>query len=210
MTTGPITHCLIQLRAGDRDALDRLVPLIYEELKVVARAQLAKEATGHTLGPTALVHETYVRLAEREKLAPEDRHHFFAIATQAMRRVLIDHARARKRVKRGAGQIPVSMDEIDALMTEETADELVALDEALDRLAAANPRAAQVVERRFYGGLTLEETGESLGVSLKTVQRDWLLARAWLRKEIDGAREGGGGGGVGGDVGRGTSGLGTA
>jgi RNA polymerase sigma factor (TIGR02999 family) len=159
--------------------------LIYDELKIVARSQLAREATGHTLGPTALVHEAYVRLADREMLRPEDRRHFFAIAAQAMRRVLIDHARARKRAKRGSGQVAVELDEIQALMTENAADELVALDEALDRLAAANPRAAQVVERRFFGGLTLEETGESLGVSLKTVQRDWLLARAWLRKEID-------------------------
>lgn len=186
MSPGPITHWLTRLRAGDHDALDRLFPLLYDELKIVARAQLAREATGHTLGPTALVHEAYVRLAEREKLAPEDRRHFFAIASQAMRRILIDHARARKRVKRGAGQVAVPLDEmIQALMTDNSADELVALDDALDRLAAVNPRAALVVERRFFGGLTLEETGESLGVSLKTVQRDWLLARAWLRKEID-------------------------
>ncbi len=186
MTPGPITHWLTRLRAGDRDALDRLFPLLYDELKIVARAQLAREATGHTLGPTALVHEAYVRLADRERLAPEDRHHFFAIAAQVMRRILIDHARARKRLKRGAGQVAVSLDEIQGLMTDSAADELVALDDALDRLAAANPRAAQVVEWRFFGGLTLEQTAGSLGVSLKTVQRDWLLARAWLRKEIDG------------------------
>ncbi|MBK6489817.1 MAG: hypothetical protein IPF98_23825 [Gemmatimonadetes bacterium] len=102
-----------------------------------------------------------------------------------MRRILIDHARSRKRLKRGAGQTPVLLEEIVALMTDVAADELVALDEALDRLAALNPRAAQVVERRFFAGLTLEATAESLGVSLKTVQRDWLVARAWLRKEID-------------------------
>lgn len=186
MTPGPITHWLTRLRAGDRDALDRLFPLLYDELKIVAQAQLAREATGHTLGPTALVHEAYVRLADRERLAPEDRHHFFAIAAQVMRRILIDHARARKRLKRGAGQVAVSLDEIQGLMTDSAADELVALDDALDRLAAANPRAAQVVEWRFFGGLTLEQTAGSLGVSLKTVQRDWLLARAWLRKEIDG------------------------
>ena len=185
MTTGPITHWLNRLRAGEREALDQIFPLIYDQLKLVARNQLAREDIGHTLGPTALVHEAYMRLAEGENLLPEDRHHFFAIAAQTMRRILIDHARARKRQKRGLGQVAVPLDEIQALMTESAADELIALDEALDRLATANPRAAQVVERRFFGGLTLEETSTTLGVSLKTVQRDWLLARAWLRKEID-------------------------
>lgn len=189
MSTGPppppITHWLRRLRAGEPGALEQLFPLIYDELKVIAKAQLAREATGHTLGPTALVHEAYVRLAEREKLAPEDRRHFFAIAAQQMRRILIDHARHRKRAKRGSGQIAVPLDEIEVLMTDSAADELVALDDALTRLAVATPRAALVVERRFFGGLTLDETAQDLGVSLKTVQRDWLLARAWLRKEID-------------------------
>ncbi|MFN0179901.1 MAG: sigma-70 family RNA polymerase sigma factor [Gemmatimonadales bacterium] len=185
MTTGSITASLARLRAGEADALDQLFPLIYDDLRIVARAQLTREATGHTLGPTALVHEAYVKLGEREKLLPEDRRHFFAIAAQAMRRILIDHARSRKRIKRGAGQIAVPLEEIESLMTDDAADELVALDDALDRLAKANPRAALVVERRFFGGLTLEETAAGLDVSLKTVQRDWLLARAWLRKEID-------------------------
>lgn len=190
MTAGPITACLTRLRAGEPGALDQLFPLIYEQLKIVARSQLAREATGHTLGPTALVHEAYFKLAEREKLLPEDRRHFFAIAAQAMRRILIDHARARRRAKRGGGQAPLPLDEapeheIRALLTDDGADELIVLDAALERLAHANPRAAQVVERRFFGGLTLEETAASLDVSLKTVQRDWLLARAWLRKEID-------------------------
>jgi RNA polymerase sigma factor (TIGR02999 family) len=185
MAAGPITNCLARLRAGEHDALDELFPLIYEELKIVARAQLAREATGHTLGPTALVHEAYIRLANRERLLPEDRRHFFALTAQTMRRVLIDHARARKRAKRGSGQVAVPLEGIEALMTDQSADELLALDEALERLAAANPRAALVVERRFFGGLSLEEAAESLGVSLKTVQRDWLAARAWLRKEID-------------------------
>lgn len=183
--TDTISRSLHRLRAGDAGALDALFPMIYEELKGVARAQLRAEATGHTLGPTALVHEAYMNLARRTTLHPDDRAHFLNIAAQTMRRILIDHARARKRIKRGAGQAPVLLEEIHALMTDGAADELVALDEALDRLASLNPRAARVVERRFFAGLTLEETGESLGVSLKTVQRDWLVARAWLRKEID-------------------------
>jgi RNA polymerase sigma factor (TIGR02999 family) len=164
MDTGPISRCLVRLRSGDLDALDQLFPLIYDELKVVARAQLAREMIGHTLGPTALVHEVYVKLADREALLPADRRHFFAIAAQAMRRILIDHARSRGRVKRGGGQVPLPLDEIRALVTDEGADELIALDDALDRLAVFNPRAAQVVERRFFAGLTLEETAESLEV----------------------------------------------
>jgi RNA polymerase sigma factor (TIGR02999 family) len=179
-----VTECLERLRSGEVSAIDELLPLVYEQLRVMARAQLRREDTGATLGATALVHEAYFRLTEREQLAPKDRSHFFAIAAQSMRRVLIDQARARKRQKRGLGVVPISLDEVDALLTIEAADELTALDEALDRLEQVNARAARVVERRFFGGLTLEETAESLGVSLKTVHRDWLLARAWLRKEI--------------------------
>ncbi len=185
MNDDAISRALVRLRAGEARALDELFPLIYEELKGVARAQLAGEQTGHTLGPTALVHEAYVNLARRTQLRPEDRTHFLNVAAQTMRRVLIDHARSRKRLKRGAGEVPVLLEEIHAVMTDRAADELVALDDALARLAEANPRAAQVVERRFFAGLTLEETAEMLGVSGKTVQRDWLVARAWLRKEID-------------------------
>ncbi len=184
MADPSVTECLERMRAGDVHAIDRLLPLVYDQLRILARSQLRGEDTGNTLGATALVHEAYVRLTEREKLSPNDRSHFFAIAAQSMRRVLIDQARARKRQKRGLGAVPLQLDDVDALLTIEAADELTALDEALDRLAKANARAALVVERRFFGGLTLEETAETLGVSLKTVHRDWLLARAWLRKEI--------------------------
>jgi len=184
MTEPSVTECLELMRAGDAQAIDRLLPLVYDQLRLLARSQLRGEDTGSTLGATALVHEVYVRLTEREKLSPKDRSHFFAIAAQSMRRVLIDQARARKRQKRGLGAVPLPLEDVDALLTIEAADELTALDEALDRLAKANARAALVVERRFFGGLTLEETAETLGVSLKTVHRDWLLARAWLRKEI--------------------------
>lgn len=138
---------------------------------------------GHTLSATALVHEAYLRLAERERLTPEDRRHFFAIAAQTMRRVLIDHARARKRRKRGGDPAYVPF-EGELIASESAADDLLAMDRALERLATANERAARVVEYRFFAGLTLEETAASLDVSLKTVQRDWIIARAWLRKEI--------------------------
>ncbi len=178
-----VTTWLHRLREGDPDALGRLLPLVYDELRVLARSQLRGERTAHTLSATALVHEAYLRLTERDRLSPGDRRHFFAIAAQAMRRVLIDHARARKRIKRGGGQELVPLEESEFL-TSEAADELLSLDEALQRLTAANERAARVVEQRFFAGLTLEETADVLGVSLKTVQRDWMLARAWLRKEV--------------------------
>lgn len=179
-----VTTWLHRLRDGDPDALGRLLPLVYDELRVLAKAQLRGERATHTLSATALVHEAYLRLSDRDQLTPGDRRHFFAIAAQAMRRVLIDYARTRNRKKRGAGQAPESLDDHVAFLTDEAADELLALNEALERLARANERAARVVEQRFFAGLTLEETAEVLDVSLKTVQRDWLLARAWLRKEI--------------------------
>jgi RNA polymerase sigma factor (TIGR02999 family) len=183
--TGPVTSLLRSLQEGDAQALDRLVPLIYDELRALARSHLRGERGHHTLGPTALVHEAYLRLAAREALAPADRQHLFALAAQAMRRVLIDHARARNRKKRGSGQEAEPL-EPDLIMTDQVAEELELLDGALERLAAANPRAARVVEQRFFAGLTLEETAKALDVSLKTVQRDWTLARAWLRREIGG------------------------
>lgn len=185
MTTDrSVTACLDRLRAGETGALDLLLPLVYDELRALAGAQLRDERTGHTLSATALVHEAYVRLAARDQLSPRDRSHFFALAAQSMRRVLVEHARARRRQKRGEGRDAIPLHEVEALVGDQAADELIALDEALDRLARVSPRAAQVVERRFFAGLTLEEVAESLGVSSRTVKREWLRARAWLRKEV--------------------------
>jgi RNA polymerase sigma factor (TIGR02999 family) len=175
---------LVRLRDGDGEALDRLLPLVYDELRTLARSLLRNENPGHTLGATALVHEAYMRLARRNEIEPQDRTHFFAIAAQAMRRILIDHARLRGAQKRGSGQVALSLEHAGALLTDEGSGELLIIDEALERLGKANPRAAQVVERRFFAGLTLEETAASLDLSTKTVQRDWTLARAWLQKEI--------------------------
>lgn len=184
MFDSPVTQLLARIREGDAEALDQLLPLVYDELRSLARAQLRREDVGHTLGPTALVHEAYLRLVRIQGLDATDRGHFFAIAAQAMRRILIDHARARKRKKRGAGNVPLELDEVASLVSDDMADELVALDDALDRLNAASPRAARVVECRFFAGLTLQETADALDVSMKTIQRDWLSARAWLRKEV--------------------------
>jgi RNA polymerase sigma factor (TIGR02999 family) len=177
---------------ADRPA-DQLVARMYDELRALAHAHLRRERPGHTLGTTALVNEAYLRLAGQTALEPAERTRFFGIASNTMRRVLVDHARRRTRLKRGAGEASVSLDadgalaesvQADALLSEQEADELLALDGALDRLAAVNPRGSTVVQHRFFGGLTLDETADVLGVSAKTVQRDWLVARAWLRKEI--------------------------
>lgn len=166
---------------------DQLVPLVYEELRRMARRHLRGERRGHTLRTTALVHETYLRLAEQHGLSGDDRTRFLAAASNTMRRVLVDHARRRCRLKRGGGVEPVALEavrELAQLLSPEECRELVALDEALDRLAEAKPRAATAIQHRFFGGLDLDETADALGVSSKTVQRDWIVARAWLKKEV--------------------------
>lgn len=163
---------------------DALVPLVYNELRRLARRHLRTERPSHTLRTTALVHEVYLRLAEQHNLAGDERTQFFAAASTTMRRVLVDYARRHNRLKRGGGEEHVTLDEVAELLTDEDCAELVALDDALDRLTTMNPRAATVVQNRFFGGLSLDETADMLGVSAKTVQRDWIAARAWLRKEV--------------------------
>lgn len=189
---GEVTRWLARLRDGDRAALDRLVPLLYDELRRLARERLRGERPGHTLETTALVHEAYFRLLEQRRIDAGDRLDFFAVASNTMRRVLIDHARARKRHKRGGGADAVPLDDVEGLLSERAAEEALAVDAALDRLAADSPRAARVVELRIFGGLTLEEIATVLDVSSKTAQRDWEAARAWLRKEIRGELPGDG------------------
>ncbi len=181
-----ITVWLERWRGGDRGALAELVPLLYRELREVARRTLRRERTGHTLATTALVHEAYLRLLDQRKIGARNRVEFLAVAGHTMRRLLVDYARTRKREKRGGGQSALPLEEAEALLSETQADDLLVLDLALDRLAAANPRGGQVIELRFFAGLDLEETAQVLGVSLKTVQRDWLASRAWLRKELEG------------------------
>ncbi|HXI22173.1 MAG TPA: ECF-type sigma factor [Gemmatimonadales bacterium] len=160
-----------------------LVARHYDELRGLAHALLRRERPGHTLNTTGLVNEAYLRLAGQAGLSDAERGRFFAIATTTMRRILVDHARGRRRLKRGGGEVPVPLDEA-TWMSDAEAEELVALDDAMSRLEAVNPRGSDVVQYRFFGGLTLEETARLLGVSAKTVQRDWLAARAWLRKEV--------------------------
>ena len=184
MPSENVTELLERLRAGDDAALERLMPLLYDELHMLARSHLRQERRGHTLGATALVNEVYLKLVGQRAIDAGDRAQFFGIAGTTMRRVLCDYARTRKRLKRGSGQRPLPLEDVESFLSDEEADEVLALDEALDRLAAIDPRGSEVVQFRFFSGLTLEETAEALDVSLKTVQRDWTAARAWLRKEI--------------------------
>ncbi len=168
------------------DAVLDLIAQHYEELRSLARGLLRRERAGHTLDTAGLVNEAWLRLASQSGLSAPERTRFFGIAVTTMRRILVDHARARLRIKRGGGADPISLEdaESEALLTTEEADHLVILDEALERLEQVSPRAAEVVRYRFFGGLSLEETAALLDVSGKTVQRDWLAARAWLRKEV--------------------------
>jgi RNA polymerase sigma factor (TIGR02999 family) len=182
--SGDITEGLVALRRGEPGALDRLVPLLYDDLRRLARQRLRKERDGHTLDTTGLVHEAYLRLATQRQLAPSDRAEFFAAASNTMRRILVDYARARRREKRGGGRVAVPVEEAEPFLTEPAVDEALALDVALARLEAVQPRAARVFEQRFFGGLAVEEIALAQGVSTKTVQRDWDAARAWLRKEV--------------------------
>ncbi|MDF1504806.1 ECF-type sigma factor [Roseisolibacter sp. H3M3-2] len=167
-------------------SLDDVFPVVYEELRRVAHRHFRAEATGHTLGTTALVHEAYLELARLDRVRWAGRAYVLAAASRAMRRILIDHAVARRAQKRGGGAPSAALDDAVA-MAESRGDDLVALDEALERLAAANARCAQVVECRFFGGLSVEETAEALGTSPATVKRDWTLARAWLNRELGAA-----------------------
>ena len=175
---------LLQLWSGGRkDALDELLPLIYAELRRLASSYLRRERRDHTLQATALVHEAFLKLVDQRAVRWQNRAHFFGIAAQAMRRILVDHARARAAGKRGDGARPVALD--DAMLLTDAPDvDVLALDEALTRLAVLDPQQSRVVELRFFGGLTMDETAEVLHISPATVGRDWTLAKAWLYAEL--------------------------
>jgi len=179
----PITQVLAELRRGDPHAASRLMPLVYEELRALAGRYLRAEAGGHTLQPTALVHEAYLRLVDQTDADWQNRAHFFAVAAQAMRHILVDHARRRGAAKRGGDRRKLAPEVAEGVATERD-EYLLALDEALARLATFDPQHSRIVELRFFGGLTLEETAAVLGISPKTVQRDWIMARAWLHREV--------------------------
>ncbi len=182
-----VTELLKESARGDRAALDQLLPLVYNELRGIADRYLRRERPDHTLQTTALINEVYLRFAGQKGVRWQDRAHFFAAAATLMRRVLIDHARGSRYLKRGGGARKVALEEA-AVLSPERASDLVALDEALGRLAAVDARKARVVELRYFGGLSVEEAAEVLGVSQVTVMRDWALARAWLRREMGGGK----------------------
>jgi len=185
-STADVTHLLLAWRQGDASALDRLLPLVYEELRRLAHAQMRGEAPGEeVLQTTALVHEAFLRLAPGVDIAWQDRVHFYAICARVMRRILIDRARERRALKRGGDEGPVSLTNCMGVVPARDGD-LLALDEALGRLSTLQPRMGQVVELRFFAGLSVEEAAEVLGVSSKTVQRDWQVARNWLLCELNG------------------------
>lgn len=177
---GEVTRLLQAASGGEREALDRLLPLVYEELRMLAARQLGRERAGHTLGATALVHEAYVKLSAGGTCGATDRAHFLAIAARAMRQVLVDHARRRTRAKRGGGWERATLGDGDAAV-EFRPEEMLALDEALDEL---EPRQREIVEYRFFAGMEEREIAELLGVSERTVRRDWVKARAWLYRSL--------------------------
>jgi RNA polymerase sigma factor (TIGR02999 family) len=182
-----VSRLLLAWSEGDKAAMDQLMPLVYGELRRLAKHHMRRERAGHTLQTTALIHEAYLRLIDASQARLENRRHFFAVASRLMRQVLTDLARERGSHKRGGGAEQVSLDE--ALMVSEQRDEgLLALDEALSALAELDARKSQVVELRFFGGLSVEETAEALDVSVETVHRDWRLARSWLLRKLRGGK----------------------
>lgn len=181
--TEHFTELLRAHASGDEAALERLLPKVYDELRQIARGRLRHERADHTLGATELVHEAFFRLVRLERIDWRGRAHFLAIASQAMRNVLLDHAVNRGARKRGGGVRPVTLERVE-VAAEVPADELVALCEALEQLEQREPRQARVVECRYFGGLTLDETAEALGISPATVSRDWTIARAWLHAQL--------------------------
>ena len=178
-----ITQLLEDCSNGDRSALDKLTPLVYDELRRLAHNYLRRERPGHTLQTTALVHEAYLRLSDYREIRCQERAQFFAIAAQVMRRILVEHARARNRQKRGGNQARVPLDGV-VIVSQQRIEDVLALDEALTRLAANDDRKQRVVELRCFGGLENEEIAEVLSISVNTVIRDWNLAQAWLRREL--------------------------
>jgi RNA polymerase sigma factor (TIGR02999 family) len=183
---GELTNLLVEWGKGNQPALDRLLPHVYDELRTLARSYLRRERPGQTVQTGTLVHEAFVRLIDGQQVSWEGRAHFFGIAARLMRQILVDHARARDAVKRGAGEIAEPIDSALSVAVQAMDVSVIALDRALDQLAEIDPAAARVVELRFFGGLTDEETAEALGISTGTVKREWSMARAWLRRAIAG------------------------
>jgi RNA polymerase sigma-70 factor (ECF subfamily) len=185
-TSSELTRLLVEWRNGDEEALNTLFPLVYRELRRQARRYLRRERIGHTLQTTALIHEAYMRLVDQRSVRWQNRTHFFAVAAQLMRRILVDHARGHRRVKRGGSAARVPLEDALVVAADQLNIDVLALDYALTKLAAMEPRQSHVVELRFFSGLSIEETAAALHVSPATVKNDWNIAKAWLRREMAG------------------------
>lgn len=185
-TSGNVTQLLMEWRNGDRQALDALIPIVYDELRAIARRYMNRERSGHTLQTAALINEAYLRLVDKQDIAWQNRTHFFAISARIMRNLLVDYARARQMEKRGGGAVQVSLNEAIAGNEPEMTVDMLSLDEALTRLAEFDERKARIVELRFFGGLSADETAEALDLSEITIKREWLKAKAWLFRELKG------------------------
>ena len=183
---GEVTLLLAELTQGNRDAAAELIPLVYKELRRIAGYYMRDERVSHTLQPTALVNEAFLRLVDQTRIDWRNRAHFFGVAAQLMRRVLVDHARERAAAKRGGQRARIDLDHVEIGLTPEGSEQLLAVEEALTRLRAFDPQQERIVELRFYGGLTVEETAEALRVSPRTVKREWAMAKAWLQAELAG------------------------
>jgi RNA polymerase sigma factor (TIGR02999 family) len=183
-----ITQLLIDWNNGSPEAMEKLMPMVESELRRIAANYMRRERPGHTLQTSALVNEAYLKLVDQTRVRWQNRSHFFALASQLMRRILLDHARSQRRAKRGGDAIPVNLDDVAVIAPERSA-ELVALDDALTRLAEFDLRKAKIVEMRFFGGLTVDEAAEALGIAPITVMLHWRLARAWLQREMRGEAE---------------------
>ena len=187
---GDVTLLLAQLREGNQEAANQLVPLVYDELRRIAGSYMQRERVGHTLQATALVHEAYVRLAGGQPVEWQNRAHFYAIAAHTMRQVLLDYARRRHADKRGGSEARKVDVDAELLIAEDSLDEVMAIDELLQRLAKIDPRQSRLIELRFFAGLNVEETAEVMGVSPITVKREWRSAKAWLHREMANAKSG--------------------
>ena len=179
-----VTGLLLSWRQGDAAALDRLVPLVYDELRQVARRHLQREPPGHALQATALVHEVYLRLVDLDRMTVESRTHFLAVSARLMRQILVDHARRTRADKRGGGATVIGLDELAAAAAQTSSVDVLALDEALEVLSSFDARQCRVVELRFFAGLNIPETADALGVSTATVEREWAMAKAWLHQRL--------------------------
>ncbi len=182
-----VTQLLLDWRNGDQHALDALMPLVYDELRTIAKRYMSRERSGHTLQTGALINEAYLRLVDKQDVPWQNRTHFFAIAARIMRNLLVDHARAKQMAKRGGGALQISLNEALVGGDPEVTFDLLALDQALSRLSEIDERKCRIVELRFFGGLSAEETAGALGLSEITIKREWLKAKAWLFRELSGA-----------------------